>query len=146
VTTCSATGWFLSGANPPFCSNFKINNVYPFTVLFTQNGTTVTGQVFLGTNQFNQVAATIAQDGHVTLATSLSASSGPIINTVWNINQTTAGQLSGPAHQQWIASNPFGTGDVDTTIRDSTKTASAGRSPTIVANDFEGLLRGMRGQ
>jgi Bacterial Ig-like domain (group 2) len=118
ITGCSHSGAFATGN---FCGNFSTNQVLPYNFVLTQSADSVAGRFFLGTIQFDQTTAPVSLDGSMIL-TSRSTSGTTSIDVVWSVNSTQAGRVTGTHHQIWRSSGLSGQGDVNATIRDSSRT------------------------
>jgi len=120
ITGCSHSGAYAS-AN--FCGSFPTNQVLPYNFVLTQTADSVAGRFFLGTIQFDQTTAPVAVDGSMTL-TSRTTNGTASIDVVWGLNSTQAGRVTGSHRQVWRTAGFSGEGDVNATIRDSSRTSA----------------------
>ena len=116
VTTCTNSGFF-SEAN--FCAGL-LNTSASATFTLAQTDRAVTGTFQLGSLSFTGVNATVADDGTLGVARTMT-DSGFTIDASWTLTQKVAGTLTGQTHQVWKATGQSGEGVVDGQMNSATR-------------------------
>jgi len=133
VTTCSATGDFdLYG----FCGTVPSGTVLNTDLVLTQVGDQITGQIYLGTLS-TTATGPVAVDGHLTL-TGRVVQGDFTIDTVYTLQSTTPGTVTGDMTQLWLGLGAtwMGQGQLACAMNSTTRTSTMLREPGVA-----GLMR-----
>lgn len=129
VDSCAATGdWIAAdGCGDPFA----VGSELPLAFLFAQNGASLSGATALGTIVSNSFAASVREDGGVTI-TVTAIFSGVQFAETWELRADTTGRITGTL--RFVITEPSLAGEtaVTATIVDAIltlPTASVGRGP-----------------
>ena len=133
VTACSATGDFdLYG----FCGVVPSGTVLNSDLVLTQSGDQISGQIYLGT-LVADATGPVAMDGQLIL-TGKVIQGDFTIDTVYTLQSTTPGQITGNMTQLWLGLGAtwMGQGQLTCAMNNVARTNSALREPGVA-----GLLR-----
>jgi len=129
VTTCAATGDFDLYS---FCGVLPSGTVLNTDLVLTQSGDQVTGQLFLGTLTATATGP-VVMDGHLTL-TGRVIEGDFTIDTVYTLQSTVPGQITGDMTQLWLAlaATWMGQGQLTCVMNTFTRSSMMQREPGVV--------------